>query len=240
MVRRFWTKAELKVLREGYGKEPPERIALRLGRTLLSIRQAAGAHGLTKKLCPAGVALSAFVLLKHPLGWCDNHIASAYSAKFRGCVPLDRHTVSDHRGRLQLGVNAQVRCPLCKDRVRRNTARQLQAAGVKSLGEVRVLAFRQYARRHGWPEDLRPRAVQILNALAVNGPMTKNQLAQAIGVRWQGLPSRKVLVSNDKEGSYLAHLMKRGLVIPLGRKYRKGYQWEMIYSLALTAERKVP
>jgi hypothetical protein len=79
--------------------------------------------------------------------------------------------------------------------------------------------------------------VQILDALAERGPMTKAQIAEAIGMPWRGRPSRRILKSRDQEGSYLAHLVKRGLVIQLGRVYGKRYQWHMVYSLSLATQR---
>lgn len=79
------------------------------------------------------------------------------------------------------------------------------------MAEVRRLAFNQFAERHGWPSDLRPRAVQILDLLYQYGPKTRRQIVEATGMPWLG--SRKSLHSNDPEGSYLAHLVARGLVV---------------------------
>jgi DNA-binding IclR family transcriptional regulator len=78
------------------------------------------------------------------------------------------------------------------------------------------VAYKAFAKESGWPDDLRPRAVQILNLLASHGmPLTRKQIAEKIGMPWKG--SRKSLHSNDKEGSYLANLQARGLVIKLGK-----------------------
>jgi hypothetical protein len=77
----------------------------------------------------------------------------------------------------------------------------------------------------------------MLNAMWDNGPMTRRELADAIGMPWKG--SRKSLVSNDPEGSYLAHLIARGLVVSLGRiKKGKGRGHScQVYSLPLWIER---
>lgn len=233
-----WTKRELAIVRRNYHRVPARDLSARLNRSITSIRQAAFKVGRTRrKVSTKG--LDDFVRTKHAAGWCDPHIASAWTKRFsRDRLPLDRHTVAKARSRFGLGAQHHS-CPLCLERTRQTTKRQCREAGVKNMAEIRALAFRHYARRYGWPEDLRPRAVQILNALARKGPMTKNELAAAIGARWQNVPSRKVLVSNDPEGSYLAHLIRRGLVVTLGRRYSRGYQWQMVYSLALGAQRRL-
>lgn len=175
--------------------------------------------------------LQEFVQEKHPLGWSDAEIAAEW-----GC---ERHTIGDIRKRLGLPSNAF--SEHFRRRVAAKTAQQCRAAGVPSLGALRVKVFRDRARRAGWPEDLRPRAVQILNALWDHGPMTRPELAAVIGMPWKG--SRKSLVSNDPEGSYLAHLAKRGLVQVLkrGRKVTgKGRGASLdVYTLPFTVERLI-
>ena len=88
---------------------------------------------------------------------------------------------------------------------------QYRRLGITSPGMLRVWSFKKFARARGWPEDLRPRAVQMLETLLACGPMTRRQIAAAIGMPWKG--SRKSLVSNDPEGTYLAYLAKVGLVV---------------------------
>lgn len=99
---------------------------------------------------------------------------------------------------------------------RRCVAKQLETLGLTSPTQLRTRAFRLFAERSGWPNDLRPRAVQILNVLAARGPMTAFELASAIGMPVGPFPSGKrriLLASNDPEGTYTAHLMARGLVL---------------------------
>lgn len=131
------------------------------------------------------------------------------------------------RWRKQLGLsayqgNGMQGCQRCSDRTRETTKQQLAKAGLKSIGMLRVVAFRKYARENGWPEDLRPRAVQILSTLYLHGPQTRRQIAERIGMPWKG--SRASLHNNDKEGSYLANLMARGLVVCANRKLQQGGQ----------------
>jgi hypothetical protein len=209
-------------------------VAEELGRTLTSIYQLRDRLGLCKKANRYGPEFEAFIREKHALGWSDAEIAAAHG---NGC---ERHTVGAWRKRLGLAVNT-----LSEHRRRKvaaKTREQLKRAGLPSIGYLRVKAFRDRARVAGWPEDLRPRAVQILNALWEHGPLTRRQLADIIGMPWKG--TRKSLCSNDPEGSYLAHLINRGLVISLHRAHKitgKGRGRSVnLYSLPLWIERKVP
>jgi hypothetical protein len=143
--------------------------------------------------------------------------------------------VSHHRQALGLPSNATH--PRRRARVAERTRRQVAEAGVASLAEVRVLAFRKFAVLSGWPGDLTPRQVLILEALDARGPLTRPEIAEAIGMPWKG--SRKSLVGNVPGGSYLAHLIRRGLVTNLGRIVRQSGQGRSIhlYTLAIIAER---
>lgn len=205
---RPWTSEESAYLREHYRQQATARIGAHLQRTVRSVHLQARKLGLVRPYKPFGPEFTALLQRRHAEGWSDAEIAREY-----GC---ERHTVGNHRRKL--GLPANVWSDRQRERVRRKTAEQLAAAGVSSLAEVRCKAFRDYARTAGWPEDLRPRAVQILQALWTHGPMTRRQIADAIGMPWKG--SRKSLVSNDPEGSYLAHLQARGLVVRTSRIVR--------------------
>lgn len=177
--------------------------------------------------------LKAFIREKHSLGWPDAEIARVFQPK------TSREWISEVRRSMGLPCNALSEYRINK--IREKTKEQIEKAGVKSLANIRTLAFREYARRNGWPEDLRPRAVQILNVLYQRGPMTRREIADAIGMPWKG--SRKSLVSNDPEGSYLANLAKRGLVIVLHRARKihgqgKGRSLN-VYALPLHVERQI-
>jgi hypothetical protein len=205
-------------------------VAAALGRPRLTIYNLRNRLGITKKMLAFGKPFEKFLRAKHAAGWSDSEIGQAW-----GC---ERHTVGDWRHRLNLPDNTLSEHR--RQRVADKTRQQCQAAGVKSLAEVRAKAFRDYAKQYGWPEDLIPREVQILNALMRNGPQTRRQLADAIGVKWKG--SRKSLVSPKRPGgSYLAHLMKRGLVVTLGRVVKgkgRGKSCQL-YSIPLWTERQV-
>jgi len=150
---------------------------------------------------------------------------------------VERHTVGNWRKRL--GLPANTLSVHRRELIREKSAEQLRAAGLTTLAELRAPTFRQRALASGGPADLRPRAVQMLNALWDRGPMTRRELADVLGMPWKG--SRKSLVSNDPEGSYLAHLTRRGLVVNLGRVVRgtgSGHS-ACLYALAFDIERGV-
>jgi hypothetical protein len=91
---------------------------------------------------------------------------------------------------------------------------QLERLGVSSAGGLRALSYRRYAVENGWPAELRPREVQILNVLADRGvPMTKHELAEAIGMPTSATfatgKRRILLASNGPGGTYTADLLRR-------------------------------
>lgn len=202
-----YTTAELVVLRQAFGQRSAARVAKQLGRTASGVYQAWARLGLsTRRRDPK--PLQRFIRPKHRLGWSDNEIATAWNAEHPD-QPINRRWISEVRRRLGLGSNRMSKH--CRSRVAEKTKEQCSKAGVKSLAEVRRLAYDKFAKSHGWPSDLRPRAVQIMDLLYQYGPHTRRQITASIGMSWRG--SRKSLSSNDPEGSYLAHLTARGLVV---------------------------
>jgi hypothetical protein len=165
---------------------------------------------------------------RNAAGWTDSDIARA--------TGVDRHYVSIVRGAMGLPCNKF--SDRRRKQVAKKTRQQCADAGVSSLAEIRAMAFRNYAKRHGWPEDVRWRAVQILNALWTHGPMTRREIADRVGMPWKG--SRKSLVSSHPGGSYLAYLMARGLVVVIKRAVRRRGVGRSVdlYSLPLTIDRK--
>lgn len=226
--RKYWTPAELATVRASSAS--PAVLAATLGRSLQAVYLAKSKMGLTRRQLPRGPVFIRFLRAKHVAGWSDAEIAKAYGG--------DRHTVIRYRRKLGLPHNAYSEHR--RQCVAEKTKQQLVAAGLPSIGHLRVQAFRKRARAAGWPEDLRPRAVQILNALWDRGPMTRRELVDVCGMPWKG--SRKSLHSNDAEGSYLAHLMRRGLVVCMGRVNRERGKGKStcVYSLPLWIERNQP
>ena len=228
--RRPWSGPEVEVLRRDYQHLGGPAVADALGRSVSSVYQQVNKLGLAHQArTTADDGFLASLRTLHAEGLTDPEIADR--------LRCERHTVSRHRRSLGLASNRSA--SRYRARVAEKTRAQCRAAGVASLAEVRVLAFREYATSSGWPEDLRPREVQILEALDASGPMTRPEIAKAIGLPWIG--SRKSLASNTPGGSYLAGLMRRGLVACLGRVVRgEGRGGSVnLYSLSITAERSV-
>ncbi len=233
--RTLWTADQDKRLREIYGTMDAREIAVLIGRHVSSVRnrchalrlgQAAGRTRIYH-----GPEFEAFIREKHAHGWSATEVAAAYSPMIGRKV--DRHTVISWWNRM--GLQPPLHSEHQRAKVRAKTAEQLKAAGIPTLAQLRLKKWAEHARRLGWPDDLRPRAIQILNALYAIGPMSRQEIAAAIGMPWKG--SRKSLVSNDPEGSYLANLMNRGLVVCLGRIRRvvgkgRGHS-TCVYSLPL-------
>jgi hypothetical protein len=201
-----WTDAEREMVRQLHATHSAEEISLKLfghTRMVRSIYNLASRLGLRKwPKWPADVQERVRAL--HAGGLLDREIASR--------VGLGRRQVAHVRKNL-LGL------PVHAGRVleikRTLPARQALSLGIRHGGDLRRLAFRQFAVANGWPEDLRPREVQILNVLAEQGPQTMHDLAVKIGMRTDriggnGRPA--LLVGNGPGGTYTASLMRRGLI----------------------------
>lgn len=91
-------------------------------------------------------------------------------------------------------------------------------------------AFKQFAIDRGWPAELKPREVQIVNALYERGPMTKREICESIGMEWQG--QFHSLKTNGRHKSYLGSLMARGLIVRLPQKTK-----ERVYGIPATVQR---
>ncbi len=227
-----WTDADRQFVADRAGKLTVPQICAKLGRSHVQIQRERARQGLTRHYTGFGEDFEQFIRAQHALGWSDAEIAAAWKC--------DRHSVSFRRKSLGLPHNAF--SAHRRQRVAEKTRRQLAAAGLSSLADVQKKVWRERALALGWPTDLRFRAVQILEALWNNGPMTRRELAAAVGMPWKG--SRRSLTSNDPEGSYLAHLMKRGLVVSLGRCVRPAEGGKCknvyLYSLPLWTQKHQP
>ena len=243
-TRRLLTSEQIDAIRDAHGKETARQTAARLGVNVWTVHNARHRMGLGRGTrLFHGDEFAEFIKTKHALGWSDTEIASAYSSRVGRKV--DRHSVG--RWRLKLGLPDVGWSEHRRQNVARKTQAQLKAAGLPSIGYLRVEAFKKFARESGWPEDLQKRETQILNLMWERGPMTKRELVTALGMPWKG--SRKSLCGNRKGGSYLATLMRRGMVICLGRLARhpdcgKGNRAGQgknacIYSLSPTIERRI-
>lgn len=203
-------------------------VAMRLSRSCSSVYQRANILGLSEVMCPHETArIKSRIRTWHARGWSDSEIAAK--------VGRDRRSVGEMR--VRLGLEANGNNERRRRKVSERTKQQCEKAGVANLAEVRSESFKGVARRLGWPDHLSLRAVQILETLYQLGPMTRRQLAPAVGMRWRG--SRKTFGNNRVPGgSYLAELQRAGLVIRLEKAIThpgKGNH-EDLYMVALEVE----
>jgi transposase-like protein len=208
---RLYTKEEKQIVRSMYGTHTASQIAERI-------------HGTTK-------AVTLIYRLAHNLGlrkcgrWSPEEMEAVRAARAEGGTDSDiarrlgktREQITHIRNRLGLPRDAAA----ILESGRRAVKKQQERLGVKSGGELRALGYRRYAAACGWPEDLPPRAVQILNILAEHGPKTASELADAIGLKakrntadghrmYLTCASRSNLVRGH--GTYTGLLISKGLV----------------------------
>ncbi len=168
----------------------------------------------------------AAIIRLHAKGWSDSEVADA--------IGIPRRAVGSYRERLNLPANG--RNERYRKRVAENTKRQLKAAGVSSLAEIKALEVAKLAKALGWPEHLSLRSIQIAESLYQRGPMTRKQIANAIGIEWRG--SRKTFSGRMPGGSCLAELQRSGLVVRLQSAITHGGKGnhEDVYFLGLEIE----
>lgn len=219
--RHVWSRQDLRALRRRYGREPAPQIAAELGISVQKVRAAAGRIGLTRTRPRMTRRIEAAIRRGNAAGRSDVEIA--------GPLGMKRQTVGAWRRRL--GLPHQAHSDRQRRRVAATTRRRVAEAGCGSLAELKAVVIAARGRRLGWPEDLRWRAVQVLETLWLLGPMTRRRLADEIGMPWKG--QRQSLHSNDPEGSYLAHLMARGLVVHLGRCVPRDGRGRNVYLYSL-------
>lgn len=204
MPGRSWTEAEDEVLRKDYGKKKAYEIGDALGRSFRAVHQRArllGLHRLQDKALIAERKNQIRELLK--LGYSDGDMAEK--------IGMDRREVS--RFRTNMGLPPSGRNERYRQKVRRNTAKQLKDAGVNNLAELRSKKMAEFAASIGWP-GLSLRGAQIAEALYRLGPMTQKQICAAIGKPWTG-PKKSLKNRHVPGHSYMAELQRAGIVVRL-------------------------
>ena len=240
MNRRAWTPEELEIVRRDYGRRPAAQIAAEIGRPVHAVYCAADRLGLmVQKPWIRTPYAERLLRQRHAEGWSDAEIAPL--------IGMGRRSLSDWRRTLGLphnGLHERFR-----RRVAAKTMEQCRAAGVENLGALRVLILKERSARAGWPADIPWRAGQILTLLWENGPMTRRQIVEAMRPDLAGKCTRivmnKALMDNDvmhgkrHPNSYLATLLRRGLIVSLGRIVRMGGQGKnmQLYSIPVGVER---
>jgi hypothetical protein len=147
------------------------------------------------------VQFNAFVRDAHALGMSDRVIAEKWNEVSAPVVT--RSCVRSHRVEMEL-------------KAWRHSTPALRQAVAKRL--VRSRAVRLGNRRKkaicaGWPEDLRPREVDILDVIWRNGPMTKREIAAALG--------KKMIHSGVNCPDYFGSLQKLGLLVKITRAVQR-------------------
>jgi hypothetical protein len=211
MSRTPWTAIDLALLRQHYGRMPAGDLAEGLERSLVSVYQRARIEGLGQRLRPWTDAETETLRQRNREGWTDTEIA--------GELKRDRHRISARRK--AMGLPSHEKGERWRQAISAGVKRQCERLGLSAPTELRTRAFRLFALANGWPEDLRPREVQILNVLAARGvPMTRLELAAAIGMRTdrEDRPGHLAIMSgNGPGGTYTASLLRRGLIAKLKR-----------------------
>ena len=239
-MRRRFTAEDIEIVRRDYGRLPASQIARGLGRQVWSVYNLAERLGLTRgglnhKRSPAGEAT---LRQRHAEGWSDAEIAPE--------IGMTRRSAQAWRRALELASNAFSEHR--RGKVREKTQEQLRKAGLPSIGHLRVEAFKRRAREAGWPEDLKPRQVEILNLLWDNGPMTREALGQAMGLKkkprttphcrpWFAMHCNTT--GHKCDTSYTGDLLRRGMIVTLGRVVKGRGQGGNVcmYSLPLNIQR---
>lgn len=235
---RLLTEGERAVIRRHYATKTAKEVGLLIGRSAKSVWFAARAMGLSQpKFIMTAKGKKTLARLARQ-GHCNRCIGRAL-----GMGKHARMSVRHWRRRLSLpdvpSRGYVATCQPCMEKTRAKLKTLLARHGVQSLAELRSNSLKRLARKLGWPDDLPVPSVRILEALHNIGPMTRRELAAATGTRWRG--SRHTF--NSRGDSYVAILLRRGLVVSLNKANRvtgqgKGRSTD-VYMLAITTERKV-
>lgn len=222
-MRRRWTDAEKQRLREAWGKVPGPELAAELGRSLTGVNQMVSKLrlSLSKHIHWAAPIVEAVAIL-HAEGLGDGEIAERMAIVFEPGATGYHQVRAIRRDRLGLPTNPES----TRRARRRGVESQRRTLGIRHGGDLRRLAFCRFAEANGWPEDLRPREVQILNVLATAGvPMNMLELANRIGMRTDRSDARHtrvLLTGNGPGGTYTASLVRRGLLTRHANACRSG------------------
>lgn len=222
--RRRFTPDEVQLVKDLYSTHTAAQIAKRMygtGRSAKAIFTLAKRLGLRKWPSHAPEVIDRVREL-HAEGLNDYEIAASMPGFTRDQVHSIRYE------RLKLPMNE---ASIAEAR-RRAVKTQYTRLGVANGGELRALAYRNFAVNNGWPDDLPPRAVQILNILAEHGPKTAPELAAAIGTKTDARNSvtgyRQHLKCSSHSplvqghGTYTGLLQSRGLIVRQNRSLGPG------------------
>jgi hypothetical protein len=232
MTRRFWTTAEDEFVAANYERSSATEIGKRINRSTRAVYNRAILLGLTGERRAWTDADDAELKRLNAEGWSDTQVGVR--------MRRERHIVSAYRKRLGLPSHAYGEKAI--ESVRAGVRKQLDRLGVRDMARLRLASWAERARQRGWPDRIngRPinlRFVEILDLLYEHGPQTRRGIAERLDMKTQN--QRKLLNSRGKGGSYLAELMRAGLVANLGKIVKgqgKGRSVNL-YCLSLDVER---
>lgn len=215
IIQRPYTEAELQIVRDRYATEGAKPIARDLGRGQSAIVALAGRLGLVC-LRPWTADEDQAIRQMKQEGRSQKEIA----------VALGR-TVSAAAKRIQFLGLAK---PLFDPIAHRAKLTRLHQPGSNPGPETRWARARIRMGEHGWPPDLNPKEIAILNALQ-RGPQTRKAISLSIGERVD-LDERKRLRTHGGI-SAMARLLARGIVARL--RLQNGRQCTHVYTLTAAA-----
>lgn len=128
-------------------------------------------------------------------GWSDREIAKRLS-----CSANRVRT-----WRIKLGLPSNAHNERHSGKAWASRSKQLKKDGASNLSEFIQLSRRVRAAALGWPTDLGPREVKILELLDTAGPKSKNEILNAMGLK-------HLRSGGNRSRSYLRSLIQAGLV----------------------------
>jgi DNA-binding CsgD family transcriptional regulator len=214
--KRPWTDEDEATLRTLYGKKTCQQIGRLLMRSAASVQQHAQALGLSRKYGP-DPALLAYVAQEHAAGRLDTEIASGWQAMHPELY-VCRESVSYYRRKvLGLPINEHRRLEVRRDAQRK----QMAVLRISSFADLARRRHRRFVLQSGWPIDLKPLEVRVLNVLAERGGyMTRKEIARGIGCR--SPDQRDWFKCGYGSQTALGNLMRRGLIRRSNGRTRKG------------------
>ena len=234
-MRRFWTPSEDALLKRCCGCKSAFVLARLLSRSVKSIYTRTCFLGLTRRKFRWSRSAERIIRQGAARGECDRHLAAT--------LHCERRVVGDWRSRLGLPRSAgQTTCRKCRRETAQRTREQLSRTGLATLADVRLQSWSDSIANRGWPEGLRPWEGKILDALSRLGPMTRREIAAAIGYPWPD-NQRKAFSCQRPGGSCLAYLIRLGLLVKLpgrpGTVLGHGHgKSGCVYSLSFNVERR--
>jgi hypothetical protein len=192
-------------VRELWSRKTSAQIGRLINRSPVAVLQMVAKLGLNRTY-GADPQLLDFIRVHHARGMLDTEIVREWQAVYPG-RPIVREMVNWYR-RVKLGlpVNAKRR-----QEVRRAAYdRQMAVLGVGSFADLARRRHRRFILQSGWPTDLFPLEVRILDALASGQYMTRREIAASIGCT--SANQRDWFKCSGGSYNALGNLVRRGLI----------------------------